>query len=243
MSDSVFLTSIFEQKKTVDTLLSESRATGEFYLFLSFGAFITTLGLILNNPVVIIGAMLIAPILFPIMALGMGISTSSKEAIMRSLKILLRSIFVVFGISFVTAFLINSGDVTDQIKLASTPNFIFVMVAFFSGVIASYSWVRQEAQKTLPGVAVTVSLLPPLASVGIAVSLLSRDVFSGAILLFFINLIGIVFASILIFSLFNFSKVQKFQEEKIQKEIKEEEAEEEKKIKEKEEQDKKDNSH
>lgn len=223
MRDSVFLTNIFEQKKTIDTLLNESRATGEFYLFLSFGAFITTLGLMLNNPVVIIGAMLIAPILFPIMALGMGISTSSKEAIIRSTNILLRSILVVFGISFVTAFLINQRELTDQIRLASTPNFIYVLVAFFSGVIASYSWVRQEAQKTLPGVAVTVSLLPPLSSVGISVSLLSRDVFSGAILLFFINLIGIVLASIVIFSLFNFSKVQKFQEAAIKKEEKEEE--------------------
>ncbi len=228
MKDSVFLTSALEKKKTVDTLLEESRATKEFYLFLSFGAFITTLGLILNNSIVIIGAMLIAPILFPILALGMGIATSSRDAILRSLKILGRSILLVFGVSFVTAFLVHDNEVTDQLILASTPNFIFVLVAFFSGVIASYSWVRQEAQKTLPGVAVTVTLLPPLSAVGIAVALLSRNVFSGAILLFVINLVGIVFASILMFSLFNFSKVQKFQEEEIKKEEEEIEKEKEK---------------
>jgi uncharacterized hydrophobic protein (TIGR00271 family) len=218
MNKSVFWTSVFDKKKTIDILLSESKADADFYLFLSFASFITTLGLLLNNAIVIVGAMLIAPILFPILSLGMGIVTSSRDAIKRALKILLKSAFVVLFISIVTAFIINQNEVTDQIMLASTPNFLFFLVAFFSGIIASFSWAKQDPQKTLPGVAVTVSLIPPLSAVGVAISFFSRDVFSGSLLLFVINLLGIVLASMVVFSLFGFSRLQKWQDQKIKEE-------------------------
>ncbi len=220
-SQPVLWASFFQRRKTIETLTEESRANANFYIFLSFSAFISALGLLLDNPIVIVGAMLIAPILFPILSFGMGIVTSSRDAIMRSLKILWRAILVVFGVSFVTAFVVNEREVTEQLLLSSTPNFLFFLVAFFSGGIASFSWVKQNAPNILPGVAITVSLLPPLSAVGISVSLFSRDLFAGGLLLFVINLLGIVLSSIVIFSLFGFSRDQDIQEEEIEEEKKE----------------------
>jgi uncharacterized hydrophobic protein (TIGR00271 family) len=222
MAKPILFTSFFEQRKSVEHLVEESRADGDYYLFLTFGAFITTLGLLINNPVVIVGAMLVAPILFPILALGMGVVTASREAISRSVRNLAKSIILVVIVSALTAFLINQTEVTEQLVLVSSPNFLFFLIAFFSGVVAAYSWAKQNVSATLPGVAITVSLLPPISAVGIAMTLGMRDVFSGSLMLFFINLLGIALASIVVFSLFGFSALGRFQDEKIEEEIKEE---------------------
>lgn len=221
MAKPILFTSFFEQRKSVEHLVEESRADGDYYLFLTFGAFITTLGLLINNPVVIVGAMLVAPILFPILALGMGVVTASKEAISRSIRNLAKSIVLIVIVSALTAFLINQTEVTEQLVLVSTPNFLFFLIAFFSGVVAAFSWVKQNVSATLPGVAITVSLLPPISAVGIAMTLGMRDVFSGSLMLFLINLLGIALASVVVFSLFGFSSLGRYQDEKIEEELKE----------------------
>ena len=121
-----------------------------------------------------------------------------------------------------SSFILNNKEATDQILLASTPDLIFFLVAFASGIIAAYTWVKENISGTLPGIAVAVSLIPPLAAIGISVSLFSKEVFTGSITLFLINFLGIVLASTIIFSLFGFSGLQKIQEKKIYEERQEE---------------------
>lgn len=219
--NSVFSSGFFEQRKTIESLIEESRADADFYLFVCFGVFITTLGLHIDNPIVVIGAMLITPILFPILALGMGVVTSSGESIKRSLAILTKTIFVGILVSFITSFLLNQHELTEQIVNASRPNLLYFFIAFASGVIASYSWVKQSISRNLPGVAVSVALVPPLSAIGISMSLFSQDIFSGSIMLLIINLIGIILASILVFSLFGFAEMRKVEEREIEKEAQE----------------------
>lgn len=225
----VFLTNFFEQKRTIESLLKESQASGAFYLFLSLSAFITTLGLLINNAVIIIGGMLVAPLLFPILSFGMGIATSSRHAIVRSIKIIGKSMFVVFGIALITTFLLGGSEITDQMRLASELSIVFFLTAFASGIIAAFAWVKENISSTLPGIAVTVSLIPPLAVSGAAAALLSRELFSGAFTLFLINFLGIVLASTIIFVLFGFPGLQKVEEQKIQEEHVKEEKDKEKK--------------
>lgn len=220
-NNSVFKSGFFEQRKTIESLIEESRADGDFYLFVSFGVFITTLGLHIDNPIIVIGAMLITPILFPILALGMGVVTSSQESIRRSISILLKTLVVGILVSFITSFILNQHEMTEQIINASTPNLLYFFIAFASGVIASYSWVKQSISRNLPGVAISVALVPPLSAIGISLSLFSQNVFSGSVMLFIINLIGIVLASILVFSLFGFGGLRKIEEREIQNEKRE----------------------
>lgn len=214
----LFLTNFFEQKKTVETLIEESRADSDFYLFLGASAIITTLGLILDSSIVVIGGMLVAPLLFPILSLGMGVATSSKEAIGRAFGILAKSIALVFIFSFILSFLTDATKVTDTMRLASVATINHFLIAFVSGIIASFAWVKQNVNASLPGIAVSVSLIPPLATSGIAVSLLQKEVISGSIFLFIINLLGIVLASVIMFSLFGFSNLHTVQEKIIDEE-------------------------
>jgi uncharacterized hydrophobic protein (TIGR00271 family) len=217
-SKPVLFSSFFEQRKTIETLLEESRADGDYYLLLAISVFITSLGLIYDNIIVVVGAMLIAPILFPVLALGMGVVTAGRESIKRSLRILAISIFGGAALSFLTAFLFNYSESSELILLMSEPNIAFFFVAFFSGVVASYSWVKQSISSTLPGVAITVSLVPPLSALGVSLALLSRDVFSGAFFILVINLFGIVLAASVTFSLFGFSRLARFEQRKIEEE-------------------------
>lgn len=214
----VFLTNIFEQKRTIESLLKESHAGNTFYLFLSLSAFIITLGLLINNAIIIIGGTLVGPLLFPILSLGMGIATSSKEAIIRAFKIIGKSVMIVFAVSFATAFLLNAQEITEQMKLVSNFNLIFFLVAFASGIIAAFAWVKENISATLPGIAITVALVPPLTVSGIALSLLSKELFSSSIMLFLVNFLGIVVASTIVFVLFGFPSLQKIEERKIKEE-------------------------
>lgn len=213
----LFFTNLFEKQKTIETLVEESRADADFYLFLVFSGFITTLGLLLDNPVVVIGAMLVAPILFPILSLGMGVVTKSVDAVRDSLVTLVKSALTVVSVSFFTSFLIDISSLTDQLRLLLSPNLVYFFVAFFSGIVAAFSWVRQKHNQSLPGVAITVSLVPPLSAIGVALAMQSADIFLGSALLFVFNLSGIVLASIITFALFDFSgtHLQQFQERKI----------------------------
>ncbi len=219
MNNTAFLSRIFEQKRTTEKLIEESQADTDFYLLLSSSVFITTLGLLINNPIVVIGAMLVAPILFPILALGLGVVTSSGEAIRRAISILGRSIGVGVAISFVTAFLIRTNGFTEQLELLVNPDlFIFFLISFAAGIVATFSWVDQKTALSFPGVAITVSLVPPLSAIGTALALLSTELFVGALLLFFVNLLGVVLASIMVFSFFGFSQVRAWQDERIREE-------------------------
>lgn len=211
----VFLTNIFQQNRALDLLLAESTATPSFYLFLSTSAFLTTLGLLLNSAVIIIGAMLVAPLLYPILLLGMGVTASSRPIIERALLTIGKSSLLVVGISFATSFILNGREVTHQMELASNPDLLFFLAAFASGIIAAYAWAKENVNSLLPGIAVTVALVPPLASVGTAISVASRDVFAGGLTLFLLNILGISVASMIIFSLFGYSRLQKVAEERL----------------------------
>jgi len=212
----VFVTSFLDQKKTLQELLEESRDRADFYILLMLATFIATLGLLSNNVAVIIGGMLIAPILFPILGLAMGIVTSSGLAIGRSFKILIRSVGLVLGFSIITAFLFGAPtDVGEQILLRIEPDLNLFLIAFAAGLAVSYSWVKQNLSAALPGIAVAVALVPPLATVGIGLALWDRLIIAGALNLFLVNIIATVLGSVIIFSLFGFSRLQKEEEQKI----------------------------
>lgn len=224
--EGVFSAGIFTQKRAVKKLIDESRADADFYLLLSCSVLITALGLLMNNPIVIVGAMLVAPILFPILALGLGVVTDSREAIWRALRILLKTVVVGVGIAAVTSFIFGISSFTEQLELLTAPDLLsYFFISFAAGLVASYAWVSEDTAMTLPGVAISVSLVPPLAAVGVSLALLSEALLIGSILLFLINLLGVVLASIVIFSLFHLSEIKAYQDKK----IKEEEDEKEKK--------------
>jgi len=220
--ESVFATGLFTQKHAAKKLIDESRADTDFYLFLSVALVLTTLGLLMDNAIVVVGAMLVAPILFPILALGLGIVTASTEAILRALRTIGHSFIIGVAISFFVAFLIEPTSLTEiLVLLVESDLFLYFIISFGAGVVASFSWVKKDIALSLPGVAIAVSLVPPLGAVGISLALLSKTLLVSSLLLFVVNLLGVVLASVVVFSLFNFSKIRAYQDQQIEEEAEE----------------------
>lgn|GEM_PF-214865 len=214
-----------ERKATVDRLIEESRADNAFYILLVLSTVITVCGLVTDNTIIVLGGMLVAPLLTPILSFGMAIVTTQSMSLRRAANIITNSIFLVLFVSVVTTLFLNfpesaiktSSEITSRI---GTP-MVALFVALASGLAAAFAWARPKLSASLPGVAVATSLLPPLAVSGIGITFLERNMFFGSLQLFLANLLLIILASSMMFSLFGFFTARKEEEKKLEEEIKE----------------------
>jgi uncharacterized hydrophobic protein (TIGR00271 family) len=205
-----------QRKLVVSNLIRESKTSGSYFFMLALSTIIASLGLLLNNGTVVLGAMLITPLLTPIMALGLGITTFSGEAVYRSALGIINSISTVIFISFVIGLATPAEAYsTEEIVLRGSYSVAYLIIAFFSGLGATYAWMEHKISSALTGVAVAVSLLPPLCVTGISMSHANYDLFINSLKLFSANLVGIVIAASVMFAVFNFTKLKSYEERKI----------------------------
>ena len=180
------------------------RPNRDFYSMIALSASIAALGLILDSAAVIIGAMLVAPLMSAIIGMGMAIIHGD----FRFLMLTTRATLLGAGIAILTGFffgLINfHGDTTHQILQRTNPSTLDLVVALISGVAAAYALCRKNVSNSLPGVAIAVALVPPLATVGVCLSIGFWSLAFGAFKLFLSNMVAIVFASALVFASFGF---------------------------------------
>ncbi|MFH1744731.1 MAG: TIGR00341 family protein [bacterium] len=212
-----------DQVRVVEDLIESSRLSGSFYLMLILSTGVVTLGLILNNSAIIIGGMLITPLLTPILTLSLGVVIADKNLVWRSSKIILRSIGITVGISVVIAFLFPITELKLEIASRLVSNIPYLLVAFLAGLAATFAWSRKNLSAMLPGVAIAVSIMPPLSVIGIGIGNFNLEIIRGSILTFILNLFGIIVGSIIIFSVLCFHKVRRETVKAVKKEIKEEE--------------------
>jgi len=197
-----------EKRKTVDRLIKESAMTFDFLLMLIMSTVIVALGLLLNNIAIIIGGMLVAPMLFPVLSFGMGMVSGEPKLIRRSGLVIVQSMAVVIVVSFSIASLAVDKTLTSEIIARGHVNLSYFLVAFVSGLAVSYVLTRKEVSEVIPGVAISVALLPPLSATGLALGFLNWQVVFGSLGLFGANLLGIILASLFVFSLTRFYEVK-----------------------------------
>jgi uncharacterized hydrophobic protein (TIGR00271 family) len=173
-----------------------------------FAAGIATLGLVLNSPAVIIGAMLISPLMGSILANGLALAAGDVILAMRALCNLLISCLVAISFAVLLVSLLPFKEMTAEIAARIRPNILDLVVALFSGAVGSVAICKEPkgVATSIPGVAIAVALMPPLCvvgyGIGIAISLDSvkgLQVASGGGLLFFTNLVAITFTAMLVF--------------------------------------------
>lgn len=219
--ESVVPVSIFEKKRAIEKLIEESVLTHEFYFLLFSSTVLITLGLILNNTAVVIGGMILAPLISPLLIIGLGIVVCRKDIISQNLLDFAKIVVVIAATSFVVAFIFNVKKVTPEIFLRTASNFEYFLIAFIAGIAGTYSWVKSHLQNLISGVIIAVALVPPICSLGIGLNILNRNIIAGSLMFFIINFTGIILGSILMFSLFGFGRAEKGVEKTIQKKLKE----------------------
>jgi len=174
-----------------------------YWLELLLSAGIATLGLVLNSPAVVIGAMLISPMMGPILALGLALAIGDLYLGVRAGLLVAGSVVAAVGLSGVVSWLLPFHAPTAEIIARTQPNLLDLGVALFSGLAGSILICRGAGGggvTTLPGVAIAVALMPPLCAAGFgAGSGFSRPIIGGATLLFSTNLAAITAMAFLTF--------------------------------------------
>ncbi len=208
-----------DKKQIVQRLIQESSISTEFYFLVVISTLITTLGLIIDNYAVVIGGMLIAPLLYPAIAFGMTITTKSIHSFLWSLVSLTKTSVLVIFLSFLTTVIIDPLNTNSTLRMINEMRVspIFIYIATLSGIAATYAWIKPRLSVALPGVAISVSLLPPLCTVGISLALNKPMILQQSMILYILNVVGIALASIVVFGSFGFTKMRKEEEKEIDK--------------------------
>lgn len=208
-----------DKTKAVDLLIRESTGDFDFYFFITLSVLMATLGLIANNPAIVIGSMLLAPILFPILSISLSVIMSDPILIARSTTTFLKaSAVAIFTAAAATLVFSPFAPITNEILLRTEPSLIYVGVAIVAGLAVSYSLAQPALSATLPGIAVSVALIPPLATIGIGIANLDIQVATGAFTLYLVNVLGIIFSSMFIFAFMNLYTKRKIAEKIVKKE-------------------------
>jgi uncharacterized membrane protein len=160
-------------------------------------------------------------LLSPILGIALGIVISDNKVILRSTRIFLTSFILAFFTAFILGiFSFKEVGTISLIKIME-PSLLTFFISVIAVLAASYTWVKPTLNETLPGIAITVTLIPPLTAIGLAVADTDWIVFGDVLKVLLLNVFGIVITSILVFSLMDFYKAKK----KIKEEIEEEEVE------------------
>jgi len=176
-----------------------------YVLLMVLSTLLATLGLFLNSPSVVIGAMVLAPLMAPIISLSMGLLRSNNDLSQRSFVTLFTGMFIALSLSALMAYLLPFQEITNEIEGRLHPSTLDLLVAVLSGVAGAFANARENIAKSLPGVAIAVALVPPLCVSGIGIGWWNFDVFYGAMLLFLTNLTGIIMAAGLSFMVIGFA--------------------------------------
>jgi len=201
----IFQISKEEKEEVVKKLIQKSYPGTSFYIMIGLASFIAALGLIINNIAVIIGSMLVAPLLYPLIFLGMSVVLYDFEVIKRNLLIVGKIMILGILIGFLSTILFRPFASVKETGIFQEISILpLFYVAIVSGLAASFAIARKPLEEFLPGIAVSISLIPPLINVGVALGFGNFSVAIHSLQLFLINIFGIVFASIIIFSLMGF---------------------------------------
>lgn len=159
-----------------------------FMIVMSCG--IAMLGLLQDSAAVIIGAMLISPLMGPIIQLGMGLATFELRSIREALLSLLAGVALTLATAMLIVWLSPLKEATGEILARTRPTFFDLLVAVFSGLAGAYATVTRKGE-TIVGVAIATALMPPLAVTGYGLAVMNLDIAGGAAFLFMTNLLAI----------------------------------------------------
>ncbi|WP_439882440.1 TIGR00341 family protein [Pontibacter sp. MBLB2868] len=188
-----------------DVLRENAKVSGSFLTLMVLSTLLSSLGLFSNSSPVIIGAMILAPLMAPIISLSMGVLRQDKKLVLSSAKTIGLGLLLSYMAAILITWLSPLHSMNQEIVSRIKPNLLDLGIAIISGIAGAYAHARTDIAKTLAGVAIAVALVPPLAVSGIGVGWGDWTVFTGALLLFTTNLTGIVLAGTATFMLLGFS--------------------------------------
>ena len=192
-----------DHQAVIDRIVDESGLTARYLFMTTMSAGIAVLGLLLSSPAVVIGAMLISPLMGPILGVGFGLALFEFDEVKRAL-----TAFLVGSLAAVlfTALIVLASPLqatTSEILARTRPNLFDLLVALFAALAGTFAIIRGRGE-AIVGVAIATALMPPLAVVGYGLATWNMPVLTGSLALFGTNFFTIALASTVLARLYGF---------------------------------------
>lgn len=194
-----------EYRDLFRSLRDNARPTSSFQVLMVLSVMLALAGMYANSAPVIIGAMILAPLMSPIISLAMGLARSEPNLIRGPLKTLAVGVAWGLGCAVVLAWLMPFDTATAEMKSRMSPTLLDLLIAVISGMAGAYAHAKEEIAKSLAGVAIAVALVPPLSVAGIGLGWGDWTMARGALLLLTTNLVGIALAASVTFLVLGFA--------------------------------------
>lgn len=207
----------------VRKLVESGTADFDYFYLIGLSTLMATFGLLLDSSSIVIGSMLIAPLMYPILGVALGLVMMGERisVLQRALKTLTKSLAGGVILASLAAFFFGGSPEsfqTAEVMARTEPDLLHLFVAIVAGASVAYMLARPEWSETLPGVAIAVALIPPLATIGIGIAALNFVIIKGAFMILLLNLIGIIGVATFLFLLMNLGEKDKIAESVIKKE-------------------------
>jgi len=176
----------------VERIQGASRWDVDFVALMSLSTVIATFGLMQNSAAVVIGAMLVAPLMTPLIGCGLAIVQGNVHLVRHAVKAVLLGFLLAFGIGLLMGLVVPHAGTNAQLLARGAPNLLDLGVAFASGLAAAYATARPNLSGALPGVAIAAALVPPICTSGVSMAQGHFDTGLGAATLFGVNIVAIV---------------------------------------------------
>ncbi|MEL1241538.1 TIGR00341 family protein [Flavobacterium flavipallidum] len=187
-----------DKAKVLENVTANISFRGSNLWILACAIVVASVGLNVNSTAVIIGAMLISPLMGPIVGAGFGLGTYDFELLKRSLKNLFIATIVSLIVSAIYFYISPFKEAQPELLSRTSPNFYDILIAFFGGIVGAVAITRVEKGNPIPGVAIATALMPPLCTAGYGLATASFKFFLGAMYLYAINCIFICISTFLI---------------------------------------------
>lgn len=194
------------EEEVVASITANSVFVGPSLWILIFAIFIASIGLNVNSTAVIIGAMLISPLMGPIIGIGLGIGINDFSLVRQGGRNLLIAALISIATSALYFYLTPLHDAQSELLARTTPSIWDVFIAFVGGMAGAIAVTRKEKTNVIPGVAIATALMPPLCTAGYGLASGNLLYFAGALYLFFINSVFICISTYLIVRFLKFNK-------------------------------------
>ncbi|MBI0474106.1 DUF389 domain-containing protein [Sphingomonas sp. MA1305] len=184
-------------------IAEDSGWSGRYAFLIVISAAISLLGLLMPSVAVLIGAMLLSPLMMPIIGLGFAIATVDPREMRRAATALIAGALLAIALSVVCVALSPIQTITSEIAARTRPTLFDLLVALLSAIAGGYALIRGRGG-TVVGVAIAIALMPPLVVVGFGIATLNWTVFAGSLLLFVTNAITIALTAALVARVYGF---------------------------------------
>lgn len=203
------------QIKVYNQIKENAEGDFDFYMLSLFAGIIITLGILIDSTAVVIGGMLIAPLVWPIMAMAIGISMGRSHLLQKSLITLLKSVLIILVVAIVAGFVVPELTLVNSEYLERTsPTLFELIIGLAAGFVGAFIIAYPRLGSAIAGVVIAAAIVPPIATMGISMAKGNLNDVAGAALLFLSNLVAITFASVILFLISNFSSKSQQAEEK-----------------------------